>query len=196
MVLGDGDVDDLVGLDEVLEDLPFLEPLALEGHLLDPVVVDEEHVAAGLLRGLLDAGADVAALGLVGRVVHDDGLLGPGLEDELDEGPDDLGVGAGGHLRRPVPADVRLDDDLVALADEPAHAAERGDRRLGDGRRRFALDRGQRRAARRVAAAWPAKARGPKRRARPAAATPLMKSRLFMSVYPLPSERIYSMIPS
>ena len=31
-----------------------------------------------------------------------------------------------------------------------------------------------------IEAAWPAKARGPKRRARPAAATPVMKSRLFM----------------
>ena len=145
--------------------------------------------------GLLDARADVAALGLVGRVVDDDDLLGPGLEDELDEGLDDLGVGAGGHLRRPVPADVRLDDDLVALADELAHAAEDGDGLPGDGGRRFALDGGQCGQGP-IEAAWPAKARGPKRRARPAAATSLMKSRLFMSVYPLPREWIYSMIPS
>ena len=174
--LGDGDVDDLVGLEEVLENVPFLEPLALERDLLQPVLVGEQDLRPGLLRGVLDPRPDVTALGLVRRVVHDDDVLGPGVEAHLDERPDDLGVRAGGHLRHPVPADVRLDDDLVAPGDERLHPAERRHRRPGDRRRVLA-----RIAARSGAAVWPSTKAGPIFRYRPASAAPFIKSRLFIA---------------
>ena len=99
-----GDVDDLVGFEEVLEDLPFLEPFALERDLLQPVLVGEQDLGAALLGGVLDPGPDVAALGLVRRVVHHDDFLGPGLEAHLDQRPDDVRVRAGGHLRQSGPS--------------------------------------------------------------------------------------------
>ena len=195
MVLGDGDVDDLVGFDDVEDDVPFLDPDALDGRLLDPVVVDEEHVAAGLFHGFLDARADVTALGLVGRVVDNDGLLRPGFEDELDEGFDDLGVGAGGHLRGPVPADVRLDDDLVAPADELVHAAEHGDRFPGDGRGGFALDGGEHGGGRN-GGRLPGECRGTESEDQAGGGHIPDEIASLHIVYPFPRERMYSMIPS
>ena len=58
-------------------------------------------------------------------------VLAPASKAQADQRGHHVGIGVGGLLRRAVPADVRLDPDHVAAADEAFHAAQPLDGLLG-----------------------------------------------------------------
>ena len=82
VVLGDGHVDDLVGVDERREDGPLVEHLALEAHRAEAVLRGEDDLGARVVRRLPDARALEAAVRLVARGVGDDDLLRARVEGE------------------------------------------------------------------------------------------------------------------
>ena len=91
VVLGDRDVDDLVGVDERRVDRPLVEHLALQAHLAEAMLGRQDHLGAERVRRAPDARALEAAVRLVARGVGDDDLLGAGVEGELDDLGDDRG---------------------------------------------------------------------------------------------------------
>src|SRR5689334_1715613 len=97
----------------------------------------QHDFGAEAVRLAPDAGTLEAAIRIVARAVGDDDTLRARLERELDDGADDVGVRIRSVDRHPVPADVRLDDDHVAAADELLDAAHRidcaADESLGGG---------------------------------------------------------------
>ena len=139
VVLGDGQVDDLVGFKEGREDGPALEHHAAEiDFAVELGIGKNDFGALGAGRGL-NAGALKAAARLVATDVGDDDALGAGLPALADDLGDDFGVGVGGLLRGAVPGDVGLEHDHVLAADEAADAAQVFESALNEGARFAAL---------------------------------------------------------
>ncbi len=132
MVFGNGDVDHLVRLEELRIERPGLERRAPNLHVLELPVIDKVHVRAQGGRGRRNTALDIAPSRVVHRPVKNPYLLCSRLEAELDHGRNHFGVGVARLLRRPVPADVRLNDHDIAPGNERAHAAQGVNRRLDD----------------------------------------------------------------
>ncbi len=145
VVLGHGDVDDLVRLQRVAVDRPLPELLALEVDLLEFALLGEEHVGTGRLGGVFDAAALVAAAVGVARVVEHLHLFGAGRKCHGDQRGHHRRVGIGRLLGLSVPADVGFDHHHVALGHESFHAAEGVHRGAGDRPGIFAPDHRQHR---------------------------------------------------
>ena len=143
VMLGDGQVDDLVGFKKRREDGPALEHHAAEIDLAIKLGVGQDDLGALSAGGGLDAGALEAAARLVATDVSDNDAFGPGLPALADDFSDDFRVGVGGLLRGAVPGDVGLEDDDVLPADEAADSAEVGEGTLDKGAGFASLDHGQ-----------------------------------------------------
>ena len=138
-MLRDGDVDELVRVEERLEHRPDAQRVALQIDLLEEARLGQHHLGARGLRGGRNAAALEARLRVVAGDVGDD----DGSRPRREALPHDLGhhirVRRRGLLGRTVPRDVGLDDDGFASGDEAAHAAHLGERALHQGLRRLAL---------------------------------------------------------
>ncbi len=123
-MLGDGQVDDLVGLKKRREDGPALQHHAAHIHFAEELGIGQNHLGALGARGGLNAGALKAAARLVATDVGDDDPLGARLPALAHHLGDHFGIGVGGLLRRAVPGNVGLDDHHILAADEAADAAQ------------------------------------------------------------------------
>ena len=129
VVLGDGHVDDLVGVDERREDRPLVEDVALEAHRAEAVLLREHHLGAERRRPRArcpSAGSSGSGRCTSRRRRRPSSR--PASNASLMTARDDVGVRVRGVDGHAVPADVRLDDDDVAARDELAHPAHRVDR--------------------------------------------------------------------
>ena len=127
VVLGNGDVDHLVGVDERRKNRPFVEHVALQAHGSKAMLLGQDDLGPHLVGRAPDARSLKAPVRVVARAVGDHDLLAPGLERELHDRADHVRVGVGGVDGHPVPTDVRLDDHDVAARNELAIAAHGSD---------------------------------------------------------------------
>src|ERR1017187_5104249 len=142
VVLGDGQVNNLVGLKEGREDGPALQDHTAEIDLAVEIGVGKNDFGALGAGSGLNSGALKAAARLVATDVGDDNPLGSSLPALSHGLSDDFGVGVGGLLRGAVPGDVGLEDDNILAADEAADSTQIFERALNQGARFAVLDNG------------------------------------------------------
>ena len=128
-MLGDRDVDDLVGVDERRVDRPLVEHLALQAHRAEAMLGGQDDLGAELVRGLRQMPERwKQRFGSLHEASVTTTRLAPASNASCTTVADDVGVRVRRVDRHAIPADVRLDDDDVAARDEALHAAERVDR--------------------------------------------------------------------
>ena len=123
-MLGDGQIDDLVGFEKRRKDRPAFQHHAAHVHLAEMVGIGQNDFGALGARRRLDARALKAAARLVAAHVGDDHALGAGLPALPHHLRHQFGIGVGRLLRRAVPRDVRLEHHHVLAADKAAHPAQ------------------------------------------------------------------------
>ncbi|OPY92448.1 MAG: hypothetical protein A4E73_01118 [Syntrophaceae bacterium PtaU1.Bin231] len=119
--LGDGNVDQLVRLEDLAVEGP-----GLQGRPVDPDVpvlpaVHDDHLGPRRGGRIGDPALPVAASCVVHGVVEDADLLRTRLEAQLCQGAHDLGVGGRRVLGVAVPADVGFQDHHIAPGDKALH---------------------------------------------------------------------------
>src|ERR1019366_2575382 len=123
VVLGNGQVDNLVRFEKGREDRPALQNHAAQINFSVEFRVGKDHFGSLCQSSSLYAGAMKAAARFVAADVGDDDALRAGVPAL----PDDLGhnfrICVGGLFRGPVPSDIWLEDDNILTAYETAHAA-------------------------------------------------------------------------
>src|SRR5665213_124768 len=124
VLLGDGQVEDLVGFKKRPKDGPILEHDAIYVHLAEELGIGKDHFSALGAGRSLNARALKAAAGLVATDVGDDDPLGSRLPALTDDLGDDFGIGVGGLLQGAIPGDVGLENHHILAADEAADAAQ------------------------------------------------------------------------
>ena len=135
VVLGDGHVDDLVGVDERRVDRPLVEHVALQAHRAEAVLGGEDRPrrrASYAARQMPERWKQ--RFGSLHEASVTTTRLAPASNASCTTVADDVGVRVRGVDRHAIPADVRLDDDDVAARDEALHPAERVDRAPRQGR--------------------------------------------------------------
>ena len=143
VMLGNGQVDDLVGFKKRDEDGPAFEHDAVEIDFAIQFGVGKDDFSAFSEGCGLDSRTLEAAAGLVATDVGDDDALGARLYALANDFGDYFGVSVGGLLGGAVPGDVGLDNDDILAADEALDAAEVGEGALDEGARFAALDDGE-----------------------------------------------------
>ena len=108
-----------------------LDPLALDGGILEAAAIEKHHFRARFASCRGDAAIGVRLGRRMAGVIADLHGLRARLEAEPDDGGHDFRIGVGGLLRSAVPTDVGLDPHHRALADETPQPAEGFDGLLG-----------------------------------------------------------------
>lgn len=116
-------VDELVAVEERPQDLPGPQDLALEVGLNEVLILWQDDLDASVLERPPDARAAETAARIVAGNIGNDDLFGASLEAEPGHDGHEHGVGVGGLLGGPVPADIGFYGDDVSLGDEAADAS-------------------------------------------------------------------------
>jgi hypothetical protein len=122
-MFGDGDINDLVGLEERLKYGPALQEVAAKVNLFKPGRLGKQNFGTFLARSFGNAGALEAAARIVATDVGGVDFFCAGAPTLANQFRNDLGIGVGGLFGRAVPGDVWLHDDNVGARNEALYAA-------------------------------------------------------------------------
>ena len=124
VMLGDGQVEDLVRLKKRLEDGPALQHHAANVHLLKELGIGENHLGSLGARSSLNARTQETAAWLIATDVSDNNPLCAGLPTLAHHLRHHFRIGGGSLVWSAIPGDVGLDHHHVLAADETANAAQ------------------------------------------------------------------------
>jgi hypothetical protein len=124
VVLGDREIDDLVGFKEWREDGPAFQDDTAKFDFAVELGIGKDDLRSLRARSGLDTGALKAAARFVATDVGDDDAFGAGLPALADDLGHYFRIGVGGLLRSAVPRDVGLENDYILATDEAADAAQ------------------------------------------------------------------------
>ena len=134
-MLGDRDVDDLVGVDERRVDRPLVEDVAVEAHRAEAVLGGEDDLGAERVRRAPDARALEAAVRIVARGVgDDDASWRPPRRRAARPSATTSGLVLAAWIGMRSQPMLGFTTTTSPARDEALHPAERVDRATGEGR--------------------------------------------------------------
>jgi len=124
VMFGDGQVDDLVGLEKRSEHGPALQHHSTKIDLAKQIGIGQDHLGPRGPRSRFDAGPMETAARFVAAHIRHNHTLRAGLPALTNDFSDKFGIRVRGLFRCAVPGDVRFDDNYIVTPNKPAHPAQ------------------------------------------------------------------------